>query len=147
MLTHIVQSSDTSIFLIDEPDIYLHSDLQRQLLSLLQNLGPDILVATHSTEIVSEAEPNDIVLIDKNRNAARRIKDPTQLNEVFARLGSNLNPVLTQLAKTRRAIFVEGDDFQIFARFARKASHHDLANRATFAVIPIGGSALNAFET
>lgn len=139
MLTHIVQSSDMSIFLIDEPDIYLHSDLQRQLLSLLQNLGPDILVATHSTEIVSEAEPNDIVLIDKNRNAARRIKDPTQLNEVFARLGSNLNPVLTQLAKTRRAIFVEGNDFQIFARFARRAGHHDLANRATFAVIPIGG--------
>ena len=86
MLTHIVQSSDTSIFLIDEPDIYLHSDLQRQLLSLLENLGPDILVATHSTEIVSEAEPNDIVLIDKNRTTARRIKDPTQLNQVFARL-------------------------------------------------------------
>lgn len=139
MLTHIVQSSDASIFLIDEPDIYLHSDLQRQLLSLLENLGPDILIATHSTEIISEAEPNDIVLIDKNRPAARRIKDPTQLKEVFTSLGSNLNPVLTQLAKTRRAIFVEGDDFQVFARFARKIDHHDLGNRATFAVVPIGG--------
>ena len=139
MLTHIVQSSDSSIFLIDEPDIYLHSDLQRQLLMLLENLGPDILIATHSTEMVSEAEPNDIVLIDKNHTAARRIKDPTQLNEVFARLGSNLNLVLTQLAKTRRAIFVEGDDFQVFARYARKIGHHDLGNRATFAVVPIGG--------
>lgn len=139
MLTHIVQSSDASIFLIDEPDIYLHSDLQRQLLSILENLGPDILIATHSTEIVSEAEPNDIVLIDKNRTTARRIQDPTQLNEVFARLGSNLNLVLTQLAKTRRAVFVEGDDFQVFARLARKIGHHDLGNRATFAVVPIGG--------
>ena len=139
MLTHIVQSSDTSIFLIDEPDIYLHSDLQRQLLSLLENLGPDILVATHSTEIVSEAEPNDIVLIDKNRTTARRIKDPTQLNQVFARLGSNLNPVLTQLAKTRRAVFVEGNDFQVFARFARKTGHDGLSNRTRFAVVPIGG--------
>lgn len=139
MLTHIVQSSDASIFLIDEPDIYLHSDLQRQLLSLLKNLGPDILIATHSTEIVSEAEPNDIVLIDKNRTDAKRIKDPRQLNEVFASLGSNLNPVLTQLAKTRRAIFVEGDDFQVLARFARKAGYHKLGNRATFAVVPIGG--------
>ena len=139
MLTHIVQSSDTSIFLIDEPDIYLHSDLQRQLLSLLENLGPDILVATHSTEIVSEAEPNDIVLIDKRRPAARRIQNPTQVNQVFASLGSNLNPVLTQLAKTRRAIFVEGDDFQVFARFARKTGHHELGNRTTFAVVPIGG--------
>ena len=139
MLTHIVQSSNDSIFLIDEPDIYLHSDLQRQLLTLLENLGPDILIATHSTEMVSEAEPNDIVLIDKNSKAARRIKDPTQLNEVFARLGSNLNLVLTQLAKTRRAIFVEGDDFQVFARYARKMGRHDLGNRATFAVVSIGG--------
>jgi hypothetical protein len=33
MLTHVIQSDDKSIFLIDEPDIYLHSDLQRQLLT------------------------------------------------------------------------------------------------------------------
>jgi len=113
--------------------------LQRQLLSLLENLGPDVLIATHSTEIVSEAEPNDIVLIDKRRPFARRIKDPMQLNEVFSRLGSNLNPVLTQLAKTRRAVFVEGNDFQVFARCARKVGQHDLGNRSTFVVVPIGG--------
>ena len=65
MLTHLVKSTSASIFLIDEPDIYLHSDLQRQLLTLLQDLGPDILIATHSTEIISEAEADDIVLIDK----------------------------------------------------------------------------------
>lgn len=96
MLTHMVQSSDSSIFLIDEPDIYLHSDLQRQLLSLLKSLGPDILIATHSTEIISEAETDDIVLIDKQRKMSKRIKDPAQLAQVFAILGSNLNPILTQ---------------------------------------------------
>jgi putative AbiEii toxin of type IV toxin-antitoxin system len=31
MLTHIIQSKGAALFLIDEPDIYLHSDLQRQL--------------------------------------------------------------------------------------------------------------------
>jgi predicted ATPase len=120
MLTHIIQSSDAALFLIDEPDICLHSDLQRQLLGLLRNMGPDILVATHSTEIITEAEADDIVLISKRRKMARRIKHPSQLQEVFTALGSNLNPVLTQLAKTRRAVFVEGKDFQIISRFARK---------------------------
>lgn len=139
MLTHLVQSSECSIFLIDEPDIYLHSDLQRQLLSLLQDLGPDILIATHSTEIVAEAEANDIVLIDKARRSAKRIKDPAELNEVFTSLGSNLNPILTQLAKTRRVIFVEGKDFQILSKYARKLDFHEVGNRATFAVIPIEG--------
>ena len=49
MLTFMVRSREDSLFIIDEPDIYLHSDLQRQLVSLLRNLGPDILIATHST--------------------------------------------------------------------------------------------------
>ena len=139
MLTHIVQSRKASIFLIDEPDIYLHSDLQRQLLSLLQNLGPDILIATHSTEIVAEAEASDIVLIDKNRRSAKRIKDPAELIEVFDNLGSNLNPILTQLAKTRRVVFVEGKDFNILSKYARKLNFHKVGNRAAFAVIPIDG--------
>ena len=139
MLTHLVKSRNSSIFLIDEPDIYLHSDLQRQLLTLLENLGPDILIATHSTEIVSEAEPDDIVLIDKSRRSAKRISDRSKLAEVFSSLGSNLNPVLTQLAKTRRVVFVEGKDFQVFSKYARKLGHTDLANRASFAVVPIDG--------
>ncbi len=104
MLTHVIQSNDKAIFLIDEPDIYLHSDLQRQLISLLRDMGPDILIATHSTEIISEAETDDILLISKRKRNAQRIKHPSQLQDVFTVLGSNLNPVLTQLAKSRRSL-------------------------------------------
>lgn len=139
MLTHIVQSSDKSLFLVDEPDIYLHSDLQRQLLGLLRNLGPDILIATHSTEIISEAEADDIVLINKRSKSGKRIKHPGQLAEVFSLLGSNLNPILTQLAKTRRVVFVEGKDFQILGKFARKLNAQSVSNRAEFAVVPVEG--------
>lgn len=139
MLTHLVKSRHYSIFLIDEPDIYLHSDLQRQLLGLLQDLGPDILIATHSTEIISEAEAEQIVLIDKHRTRANRIRTPTQLTGVFSGLGSNLNPILTQLTKTRRVVFVEGKDFRVFSRYARKLRITDLDTRAAFAVIPIEG--------
>lgn len=139
MLTHVIQSKDVALFLIDEPDIYLHSELQRQLLSLLRNLGPDILLATHSTEIVTEAETDDIVLISKNKKSARRIKDPSELRHVFDVLGSNLNPILTQLAKTRRVLFVEGKDFQIISRFARKLGANGVGNRRDFAVVPVEG--------
>ncbi len=139
MLTHLIQSSEKSIFLIDEPDIYLHSDLQRQLLHLLRNLGPDIVIATHSTEIVAEAEPDDIVLVNKKQANATRIKRPAQLAGVFAALGSNLNPILTQLAKTRRVVFVEGTDFQILSRFAAKCGFDRVASRSDFSVVPSGG--------
>jgi hypothetical protein len=61
------------------------------------------------------------------------------LGDVFSILGSNLNPILTQLAKTRRAIFVEGDDFQIVGRFARRLSLPHVANRKDFALVPVKG--------
>lgn len=137
MLTHLIQSSEVSLFLIDEPDIYLHSELQRQLLVLLRNLGPDILLATHSTEIISEAETDEIILVNKGRHSARRIRSSAQIEQVFSVLGSNMNPVLTQLAKTRRALFVEGKDFQILGRFARKLGAVNVGHRRDFAVIPV----------
>lgn len=139
MLTHLVQSKDRSLFLIDEPDIYLHAELQRHLVALLRNLGPDIIIATHSTEIITEAEPDEIVLIDKKRRNARRIRTTAELADVFLVLGSSLNPVLTQLAKTRRVVFVEGKDFNIISKFGRKLNYDVIATRSHFAVVPVEG--------
>lgn len=139
MLTHIVQASDASIFLIDEPDVYLHSDLQRQLIAILKGLGPTIVLATHSTEIISECDADEIVLISKERARAKRLRSPTELGGVFSILGSSANPILTQLAKTRRVIFVEGLDFKLISQFARKLGQNRVANRSDFAVVPTEG--------
>jgi len=149
MLTYIIKNKNSTLFLIDEPDIYLHSDLQRQLLGILKNLGPDIIIATHSTELISEAEINDILIINKTNNSAIRIKDIGQLREIFHVLGSNLNPVLTQIAKTKRVLFVEGKDFLVFSKFARILGFEQIANRTDFAVVPIEGfnpTRLRAFK-
>lgn len=139
MLTYIVRAKDDSLLIIDEPDIYLHSDLQRQLVEILRQATPDVLIATHSTEIISEADPGDLLVVNKKGQSAKRIKNPTQLQAIFGVLGSNLNPTLTQLAKSRRAVFVEGKDFQVLAALARKFGNQSLANRSDFAVIPVEG--------
>ncbi len=139
MLTHIVKSADADLLVIDEPDIYLHADLQRQLVALLRDLGPDILIATHSTEIISETEPSSLLTIDKKKRSAARVKDVSQVKRVFFALGSNLNPTLTQITKTRRVIFVEGLDFDILARFARTMLFDRLANRTDFALVKLDG--------
>jgi energy-coupling factor transporter ATP-binding protein EcfA2 len=139
MLTYIVRGKGSSLFIIDEPDIYLHADVQRQLLGILKALGPDILIATHSTEIITEADSDDLVVVNKKLLSGKRLKNPGQLQQVFQVLGSNLNPTLTQLAKTRRALFVEGKDFNVLSRFARKLGEDHVANRSDFAVIPVEG--------
>ncbi|HWZ05081.1 MAG TPA: hypothetical protein VNX40_15800, partial [Mucilaginibacter sp.] len=122
-----------------EPDIYLHSDLQRQLLGILKELGPDIVIATHSTEIITEADVSDILIINKSHLSAKRIKDAAQLREIFNVLGSNLNPILTQIAKTKRVLFVEGKDFAVLSKIARALNFKELANRTDFAVVPVEG--------
>lgn len=137
MLTYIVKNKNASLFLIDEPDIYLHSDLQRQLLGILKNLGHDIIIATHSTEIISEAEINDIILINKNNSNAVRINDPIELKQIYLELGSNLNPILTQIAKTRKVLFLEGNDYTLISKFARLLKFDQVANRAGFSVVSI----------
>ena len=139
MLTYIMRAKDNSLLIIDEADIYLHSDLQRQLIGILKALGPDVLIATHSTEIICEAAPEDLLVVDKESHSAKRLKDPSQLQDIFSVLGSNLNPTLTQLARTKRALFVEGRDFLILSLFARKLGRHAVANRSDFAVIPVEG--------
>lgn len=139
MLTFILQAKDASLLVIDEPDIYLHSDLQRQLVGIVRELGPRVVLATHSTEIISEVEADSILNVNKRFERAKRIRNSEELNRIFSTLGSNLNPILTQLAKTRRAVFVEGKDFQLLGRFARRMNLKAVANRADFAVVPIGG--------
>lgn len=139
MLTFITKAERGSLLVVDEPDIYLHSDLQRQLLHLLRAREGDVLIATHSTEMLSEAEAGEIVVLNKKWKSAKRIDDSSQIQGVFGALGSSLNPTLTQLARTRKVIFVEGDDFSLIGAFARKLGKNALANRSAFAVVPARG--------
>lgn len=139
MLTFITKAPVDSLLIIDEPDIYLHSDLQRQLVHLLRSRRGDVLIATHSTEILAEAESGEIVVLNKRGRVARRVQNPSQLQNLFGNLGSSLNPTITQLAKTKKVVFVEGNDFGLLAAFARKLGHTVIANRASFAVVPAYG--------
>lgn len=139
MLTFLLRSRDAAVLVVDEPDIYLHSDLQRQLLTILRTLGPDIVIATHSTEMISEAAPEELLLVRKGSASAKRLERPQQLQAVFSALGSNANPILTQLARTRRVVFVEGHDFGLLSAFSKKLGLSQVSNRSEFAVIPVKG--------
>lgn len=72
ILSYISRYVDYSVLVIDEPDIYLHSDLQKKLVGILRNLGVQIILATHSTAILNEAKSNEVVLIDKSKSSSKR---------------------------------------------------------------------------
>jgi energy-coupling factor transporter ATP-binding protein EcfA2 len=139
LLTHIERARDASVLVIDEPEIYLHPDVQRQLLSLLRSYGPAVVIATHSTELIAEAEPTDLLLIDKRKTTARRVANAEGVSAALDAVGSVHNAVFTQIARTHRVVLVEGGDFGLLGRFARKLRLDDLAGRRDFAVVATNG--------
>ncbi len=140
LLTHLHRASTASLVVVDEPEVYLHPDIQRRLLGVLKDSGPDMLLATHSTEIIAEADPADIVLVDKSKSSAERIKDVEGVQKAMHILGSQQNISLAALARNRRVLFVEGDyDFSLIRRFAKQRGMSDLAASLGIAAMPSGG--------
>jgi energy-coupling factor transporter ATP-binding protein EcfA2 len=145
MLTHVSRSRESSILVIDEPEIYLHPDVQRQLLDILRKTGPDILLATHSTEIIAEADPSEIVLVDKAARSGKRLSDLEEVQGALDLIGSVQNISLTQLARNRRVVFVEDDnDFTIVRRFARLMDLPELAAGA--GLTPLKSEGFSSWE-
>ena len=128
LLTHISRCSGSDLLAIDEPEVYLHPQIQRQLLGILRDINPDILLATHSVEILSEADPNEILLVNKSLRSARRLQDIEGVQQAIDGIGSIQNVTLTELARYRRILFVEGsNDYKIIRRFAKLLGYEDLA--------------------
>lgn len=140
LLTHLCRAHESSLVVIDEPEVYLHPDVQRQLIGILRDLGPDVLLATHSTEIMSEADPCDIVLIDKRRQSFERLRNVDGVQRAMDSVGSIQNITLTSLARNRRVLFVEGEgDFRLLRRFARRLGRTDLAAGFGITALESGG--------
>ena len=139
LLSHIFRSQGRSMLVIDEPDIYLHANPQRQLLSILKAAAPDVLMATHSSEIVAEADANEILVIDKTQRSAKRVRSPEGIQSTLGSLGSIHVATMTAVAQTRRVLYIEGDDFKILRRFARRLGLSELAAGVGIAPFPLGG--------
>jgi energy-coupling factor transporter ATP-binding protein EcfA2 len=145
LLTHIARSSNDSILIIDEPEVYLHPDVQRHLLGILRDAGPDIIIATHSTEIMGDADPSEILLIDKSKKSAERLRDIEGVQAALDLVGSVQNITLTQLARNRRILFVEGvKDFKILRRFAHKVELLELSSG--FDLTPVESEGFSSWE-
>ena len=141
LLTHLITSESATTLVVDEPEIYLHPDLQRRLFELLRATGKQIVLATHSAEIVNDAERDEVVLINRGRNSAKRIGEIEGLQEALFSIGSAQNIHLTKLSRGRRVLFLEGQEFRQLRRLAGRFSFDSLSDGGDLTVVPIGGFA------
>ena len=140
LLTHISRASTTTLLAIDEPEIYLHPDVQRQLLTILRGLEADVLLATHSVEIIGEADPTELLLVQKGKQSAQRLRDVEGMQLALRSIGSAHNVALAQLARTKKMVFVEGHgDFRTIRRFAKALGYDELATGTDLTAFESGG--------
>ena len=106
----ISQCPGNAIVVLDEPDVYMHADLQRRLVRLITPMFSQLIVATHSLEIIEEVSSDCIIPIDSHKRNVKPIGDEVPLQHLSEELGSPLNIDLARLFVSNRFIVWDGDD-------------------------------------
>lgn len=138
-LFHLWRQRGSDVVILDEPDVFLHPDLQRRLARTLFGTTQQTVVATHSVEILAEAEPGSAVWIDRSRRSAERPRADGSLALMGRRLGSGYELGVGRALRSNFVLFVEGDDAPVLAHLARRLGRSEVASSDNYATVPLGG--------
>lgn len=135
----LARVEENSTVTLDEPDVYMHPDLQRRLIRHLRTSHPQVIVTTHSVEIMSETEADDLLVIDRAQEASRFATSMPAAQRVLEQLGSAQNLQLAKLWHARRCLLIEGKDFRYLSDFYDVLFPADSEGLAAIPSLAIGG--------
>jgi hypothetical protein len=135
----LARSRNDETVILDEPDVYMHADLQRRLIRTVRGRHPQVIIATHSIEIMDEVDPTDVLVIDRDKRKARFAGDIPAVQDVIATLGGVHNIQLARLWNARKCLFVEGEDVRILRRFQDVLYEADRESIEAIPKLPVGG--------
>lgn len=111
-------SPEFDVILLDEPDAHLHPSLQQQLVAQLSTIAKSkkkqILLATHSTELIRSYDFDKILSL-KDKKGKYLSKDDGKIS-VLAGIGAAHTPTLHTLIQNKRLLIVEGVSDERFLR-------------------------------
>ena len=139
LLLQLFRLKEDSTIVLDEPDVYLHADLQRRLVRLLASLEAQTVTATHSAEVLAETDPDSILWVSRNRDRAVSGAASHQLAQLSVEIGSQFNVRLARALKAKVVMFVEGKDVKVLTNIAANCGAKYFANEVGLAVIPLNG--------
>jgi energy-coupling factor transporter ATP-binding protein EcfA2 len=125
--------------ILDEPDVYMHPDLQRRLVRYLRHNRRQMVVTTHSVEIMSEVDPEDILVLDRQHPKSTFASSFPAAQRVLDHVGSAHNLQLARLWHARRTLFVEGKDFRLLSDVFDVLYPDDQDGLAAIPYMSIGG--------
>lgn len=122
IITHLVRLRDTSILILDEPEINLHPEKQNELIRILRDyFDGSIIIATHSVELMNNVNISHIINVQKGQRKPKikTTNDRRFLEIIRSQIGSNFNFIASQFEEVDIIIFTEdSDDFSIIDKLA-----------------------------
>ena len=139
LLLHLYRLREADVVVLDEPDVFLHADLQRRLVELTESLPAQVITATHSPEVLAEANPGSVIWISRNRRQGVVAPNDRLLFELSDSLGTQFNLRLARTLRARCVLFVEGKDAKVLRRLARTVGADRLAREEDLVIVSLDG--------
>lgn len=111
----LARTENEATVILDEPDVYMHPDLQRRLIRYLRHQRRQVVITTHSVEIMSEVDPEDILVLDRQHASSSFAATFPAAQKILDHVGSAQNLQLARLWHARRSLLVEGKDFRLLS--------------------------------
>lgn len=135
----ICRSKGSETIILDEPDVYMHPDLQVKMLRLVKSLFKQVIIATHSVEIISNVSPHNIVTINKHDRQMKYANHLNVVQDIVDDIGGIYNLSLIKLNSSNKCFFVEGDDVKILQQFYNILYPDTTYSLDTIPSLPLGG--------
>jgi len=136
----LARTPSEGTIIIDEPDVYLHADMQRKVSRIVSERFRQKIIATHSLEIMSEYDPQSILIIDKRKRSSKYATSAPVVQNIADNLGSVHNINLSRLWMARRCIIVEGNDVDFLTVFHSKLYPNAESSLKAIPSLSVGGS-------
>jgi len=136
----LCRCSENDTVVLDEPDVYMHPDLQRKLVRLVWGKFRQVLIATHSVEIIADVDPSEILIVDRSRDRSRFADSLPAVQKVIRNIGGVHNVHLARLWSARKFLLVEGKDLSFL-----KHVHDKIFRDSTIALDDIPNSSIGGW--
>lgn len=137
LLWHAFRAGDAKTIVLDEPEVYLHPDLQRRLVRLLDGLSAQIVLASHSADVISEAPRDGVVWVDRRGVGAQRARSQRTFSALSESLGSSYDLALVRSMRTKLVVACSCDDVRMLRVLARNIGAANLCNEQLVNIVQL----------
>lgn len=141
--------NEVSFYCIEEPEAHLHPHQQRKLSEYLATtLNNQVIITTHSPQIISEFEPSSIIKFYQKDDASYGANDgcSNELGDAFLEFAHRLDLISTEAFYSSLVILVEGQSEILFYKALAKALNIDL-DRLNISILMVDGVGFKTYIT